>query len=30
MDPLTRTDAANGEKPEKWGHHPAGGQGDQP
>jgi phosphatidylglycerophosphate synthase len=30
MDPLTRTDAANGEKPETWGHHPPGGQGDEP
>jgi CDP-diacylglycerol---glycerol-3-phosphate 3-phosphatidyltransferase len=30
MDPLSRTDAANGEKPERWGHHPAGGQGDEP
>jgi CDP-diacylglycerol---glycerol-3-phosphate 3-phosphatidyltransferase len=30
MDPLTRTDTANGEKPERWGHHPAGGQGDEP
>jgi CDP-diacylglycerol---glycerol-3-phosphate 3-phosphatidyltransferase len=30
MDPLTSTDAANGEKPERWGHHPAGGQGDEP
>lgn len=30
MDPLTSADAPNGEKPERWGHHPAGGQGDEP
>jgi phosphatidylglycerophosphate synthase len=30
MDSLTNTEPANGEKPEKWGHHPAGGQGDEP
>jgi phosphatidylglycerophosphate synthase len=29
MEPLTNTDAANGEKPEAWGHHPTGGQGDE-
>jgi CDP-diacylglycerol---glycerol-3-phosphate 3-phosphatidyltransferase len=30
MEPLTRTDAVNGEKPETRGHHPAGGQGEEP
>jgi len=30
MDPLTSADAPNGEKPERWGHHPAGSQGDEP
>jgi phosphatidylglycerophosphate synthase len=30
MEPLTSTDAANGEKPETWGHHPPAGQGDEP
>ena len=30
MEPLTRTDAVNGDKPETWGHHPPGGQGEEP
>ena len=30
MEPLTSTDAANGETPETWGHHPPAGQGDEP
>jgi len=30
MEPLTRTDAGNGDKPETWGHHPPGGQGEEP
>jgi len=30
MDPLTSADVPNGEKPERWGHHPAGSQGDEP
>ena len=31
MEPLhDSTDAANGEKPETWGHHPPAGQGDEP
>ena len=30
MDPLTKTEAPSGGKPETWGHHPAGGQGEEP